>query len=68
LGGALCGSEQLPDALDVVRSNRAGEQAVMADAMSAHQRAKSLILLDVAGGKNIIPRFRTTIRRARMIC
>jgi hypothetical protein len=58
----------LAGAFDVVGPNRAGEQAVVADAMSAHQRAKSLILLDVAGGKNIVPRFRTTIRRARMIC
>ncbi len=33
--GALRRGEQLADALDVVRSNRSGEQAVMSDAVEA---------------------------------
>jgi hypothetical protein len=57
----------LAGAFDVVGPNRAGEQAVVADAMEAGRRVQSLILPDVAGGNNIVPRFRTTIRRARRI-
>jgi hypothetical protein len=67
LGRGVRHGERLASALDVAGANRSCEQAVMADAVSAHKRHKSLILLDAAGDKNIVPRFLTSIRRARRI-
>ena len=50
MGRILRRGEQLSDALDVVRSNRAGEQAVMSDAVEAARQHVQEEAADVASG------------------
>ena len=50
LGGALRRGERLADALDVARTTRAGEQAVVADAMEAARQHVQEKATDEFGG------------------